>query len=233
MNKKYIVLFFTLLGIGAYLYFSQGNKVSGIAKKEITKNSNVTKVKTKEVKSQSVEKKNTDLKNSSKTIIRKKKQSLNALSDVMGQFTSDEFEMNNLTDRLTDLGLDLTVATDESISTGKMHTIRTKNTIPGTRYFHAQVFYDENDAPFVQHMSFEYEKSESAFAEAVEMAKIRFGLKKAPDYQLEGFASWKTENGYVIWVKKLEASDLKDNPYNAYTKEDIGTVKVAIEIEIH
>lgn len=159
--------------------------------------------------------------------------SLQKFSTIIADLSSDRIEIEELKDYLTDFGLNIDVANDENESTGSMSIIRTRNTLPGTRYFHAQVFKDENGESFIQHISFEYRPGENAFEEAIAVAKKQFGLKKNPDVSRDGFVSWSTKSGHVIWVKKMEKEDLQNDPFNAYTDADIGTIKVAKELEIH
>ena len=68
--------------------------------------------------------------------------------------------------------------------------------------------------------------------DVVSAMQIAFNVSSAavekPDYHL-----WNLPNGYILWVKKLDSSDLLDNPFNAYSSADIGTIRVAVEQEIH
>ncbi len=49
----------------------------------------------------------------------------------------------------------------------------------------------------------------------------------------QDYVLWKTGNGRIVYVQKMALKDLKDNPFNAYTKDDVGTIKVAVELDIH
>ena len=40
-------------------------------------------------------------------------------------------------------------------------------------------------------------------------------------------------NGRNVYVKRMSLEDLKDHPFNAYTSQDVGTVRVVHEQEIH
>lgn len=160
-------------------------------------------------------------------------QSLLELGEILEKFATVDVDVNALRNSLTSSGLEVVATKDTNPYTGSMTVIRTNNVLPGTRYFHAQVFTDENGTPFVQHMSFEYRPSENAFAEAVAAAKRSFGLTKVADVRKDGFYSWNTDDGYIIWVKRMNKEDFVNDPFNAYTDKDIGTIKVAKEIEIH
>jgi hypothetical protein len=124
-------------------------------------------------------------------------------------------------------------ATDSNPYTGDMTIIRTKSPWPGTRYFHAQYFTDENRQSYPQHLSFEFKPGEKSFAEVQKVIReILPGLSE-PSIQKEKFIQWELHNGYVIWVKVLEQRDLEPNPYDAYTTADVGTVRVAVELSPH
>jgi hypothetical protein len=152
---------------------------------------------------------------------------------LITEFGKKNVRVSDIVNRLEGLGLTPVVAKSSNESTGSMYTVRTKNSLPGARYFHAQLFTDENGNQFMQHMSFEYRPGEGAFAQGVATAIREFGLSKEPAVAKNGFYSWNTDDGYVIWVKQMTAEDLKDDPFNAYTKKDIGTIRIAKEIEIH
>ncbi len=159
--------------------------------------------------------------------------SLTKFSATLSRYTQHDFKLQELKEELINNGLRVISSHDKNKFTGEMVVIRTKNTLPGTRYFHAQVFKDDNDNDFIQHMSFEYRPGKDAFAQAVAAIKQEFKVSKYADVQKDGFYSWNLENDYVVWIKKMNEEDLKDDPFNAYTKKDIGTIRVAIEQEIH
>lgn len=160
-------------------------------------------------------------------------ESLTAFNDIMSEFATQNLDEENLKESLISKGLELVVAKDENKFTGTMTIIRTENSLPGTRYFHSQIFYGDDGKPFIQHMSFEYRAGKLAFAEAVAAAKKQFGLTHKPSVQKDGFYSWNTSDGYVVWVKRMTAEDQKNDPYNAYSANDVGTIKIAKELEIH
>jgi hypothetical protein len=117
--------------------------------------------------------------------------------------------------------------------TGKMLIVRTGEALPGTRYFHAQFFEDENKQPYLQHMSFEFRPGPDAMDKAVKAVESQFpGLGK-PSIKNADYIQWQTKNDYIVWVKRMSAEDLKDDPFNAHTKADAGTIKAAVEQEVH
>lgn len=116
---------------------------------------------------------------------------------------------------------------------GVMNIIRTKNNLPGTRYLHAQ-FFGEGDNQILQHLSFEYQKGEKSFVEAIEEVKSRFPLKLNTEYQSDGFISWDVGEDHNLWIKELTKKDMQNDPFNAYDyQRDLGTIRVAIELKVH
>jgi len=160
-------------------------------------------------------------------------ESLISYAGIISEFGKKEVRVTDIVNQLKTMGLKPLIANDKSDVTGNMYTVRTKNSLPGARYFHAQVFTDENGKQFTQHMSFEYRPGEKAFFEAVAVAIKEFGLSQNPSVKKEGFYSWNTNDGYVVWVKRMTKEDLKDDPFNAYSFRDIGTIRIAKELEIH
>lgn len=154
--------------------------------------------------------------------------SLNTLSDFLNYYTEPDRPKEELVEQLKNWELKPVEAVQANQYTGSMSIIRTRKTLPGTRYFHAQ-YFDGN----LQHMSFEFQKGPGAMDKAIKAVETSFGIKGKPTSDRANFKSWSTKEGYVVWIKKMEESDLKDDPFNAYTKEDVGTIRVAIELEIH
>lgn len=148
-----------------------------------------------------------------------------AKRDVKSQDLVNEFEQKALAPELR---------VDSNPYTGTLNVVRTRKVMPGTRYFHAQFFENEDGSEYVQHVSFEFKASEHSFAAVEKTILQQFSEGNVePTQNKENFKSWRRDDGYIIWMKKLDATDIKDNPFNVYTPEDIGTIRVAIELDIH
>ncbi|KYG67367.1 hypothetical protein AZI86_10255 [Bdellovibrio bacteriovorus] len=125
------------------------------------------------------------------------------------------------------------VTRDSNPASGDMFIIRTQSPLPGTRYFHAQYFTDENNKPFVQHMSFEFQPGPTSMADAVQTAIRNFALGEPTDRKAD-FVQWDLDEDYVLWIKQKAAKDLKDDPFKAYDpKTDVGTIQMTVELKIH
>lgn len=158
---------------------------------------------------------------------------LAGFAEVLKEFKESPVDYEPLVEQLREWQLVPKIAKDANPYTGEMAIIRTNKTLPGTRYFHAQYFSDENGENHLQHMSFEYRPGPNAFNKAIESVSAKFGLPATPQYQKNDFASWNLDNGYIVWIKKMGPNDLEGDPFNAYAKDDVGTIRVAVELEIH
>lgn len=130
-------------------------------------------------------------------------------------------------------GLKPDVARDSNPYTGTMITVRTEKNLPGTRYPHTQYFTNENNVAFQQHYSIEFRPGPNAFKRAQKMIEKLYGVKNGKPSPNGRFMNYKLGNGQIVWVQKMQEADLKGNPFNAYEATDVGTIRMAIEQEIH
>ena len=163
----------------------------------------------------------------------KELRALEDMSRTLSEYTQGQRSYADLLSYLEKSHQEPVVAKDSNPATGDMMVVRTKSPLPGTRYFHAQYFNDENGNPFPQHMSFEFRPGSQSMAEAIAYVQRTFSGLKSPVIQKEDFIKWDLDGDYVVWIKKMAAQDLKDDPFNAYTSSDVGTVRVAVEQDIH
>lgn len=160
--------------------------------------------------------------------------SLDRYATALYLFSSNDQRPEFLVQKLNDAGLKPLVVQDFNEFTGKMIVVRTDETLPGTRYFHAQYFEDENKQPFLQHMSFEFRPGEKSHDEAIDAVRKAFGKNVGPVQRCTNdFAAW--EYGEMTaWCHQLGEEDIKSaDPSRARSKEDIGAVKCAIEQNPH
>lgn len=157
--------------------------------------------------------------------------SLDTLSTILFEETRGTSTPKDLVTRLVRLGFEPMVARDSNEYTGSMVIVRTKNALPGTRYFHAQFFTDENGAFYPQHVSFEFRPTQS-FDDVVRSLEARFGRLGRPTTNDGIWMTWKLPNDYSLWIKKMEKQDLTGDPFNAYSTEDLNTLRVAIEKDV-
>lgn len=159
--------------------------------------------------------------------------SLEAMGHTLGQIGQPSFTLNGLLEDLQRSGQQPLVVHDENPDSGEMLIVRTKSPLPGTRYFHAQYFTDESGERFVQHMSFEFKPGADSMSEAISTVERNFAGLSRPVVQRPDYVKWKLDNHYIVWIKRMAAADLQEDPFNSYSLSDDGTIRVAVELEIH
>ncbi len=125
------------------------------------------------------------------------------------------------------------LAKNKNPYTGEMVVIRTKSPLPGTRYFHGQFFEASTGGHYIQHMSFEFKPSPQALGEANAVLLEAFPGLGEPIRQSDSMIVYRLNDKYNLWMKVLGADELQDSPLNAYGPEDVGSVRVALEMEVH
>jgi hypothetical protein len=158
--------------------------------------------------------------------------SLGKMSGIVAEFTGEHKSMEQLVSALKAQKQEPFIVKDKNPYTGEMIIIRTKNPPTGTRYFHAQYFTDESNERFVQHMSFELRPSATAMDDAIKAVHAAFPNLGTPETQTNDFIQWNLGTGQVLWLKRLGQDDVADNPFNAYSESDIGSIRVAVELEL-
>lgn len=118
------------------------------------------------------------------------------------------------------------VVEDLNPQSGALTFVRLEQDVPGIRYFHAQFFEDSRP----QHISFEYQPGSSAFEDTERRLRYLIGR---PVVQTKDFIKWKFKNGLNLWMKRMQTDDLGDDPFNAYTMSDLGTIRIVLESDVH
>lgn len=160
-------------------------------------------------------------------------ESLGKTSALLKGAMDSRNDSNQLKDELRKLDLIPVISYDKNPYTGNMRVLRTKKNLSGTRYIHAQYFENEDGVETLQHLSFEYRPGPGALAKAVSAIKSEFKLEKDPNIVKKDFAGWTLGNGYVVWCSKRNLESLKEDPFNAYTDNDDGTIRCATELDPH
>lgn len=164
-----------------------------------------------------------------------KQEGLKKLLEVMAYYAHPSQNLENLYSFLLDSSQMPKVYGDTNELIGDNYFIRTEAPPLGTRYF--QALYEEHpDGLIVRHMSFEYEKSKEALREVLEEVSRIFPLAKRDlDFdESSGFIVWDLLDGYTLSVKQLDEFDINEgHPINAYSEEDIGVIRIAIELDPH
>ncbi len=168
-----------------------------------------------------------------KEISAEHKTSLLQMTRRIFPLATEKTEVKDIVQALNKYKLEPKVGVDKNPFTGSMSVIRTNKTLPGTRYFHTQ-YFDEEQGGIVQHLSFEFKPGTQSFEAVVKAVAEGLPAHAEVTVSNSGYQGWRNIDGYIVWVKKLDESDLSpDTPFNAYTKNDVGTIRVVKEIDIH
>lgn len=157
---------------------------------------------------------------------------LTSLLADMASAISPQAHLADLVGRLKTQDQKPVLYRDSNPYTGDMFIVRTESPFPRTRYFHAQYFNDEQGQPVPQHISFDFQKGEGSMAEVVSAVGQAFPDLGQPAIARDSYMLWHVGEDRILWVKKLDASDLQDEPFNAYSRDDVGTIRVAMELDI-
>lgn len=158
------------------------------------------------------------------------KDSISSLLQLMAAKEKLGSSPENLFTAMGEVGLTPRAARDSNPYTGTMLIVRTSNALPGTRYFHAQIFQDEGQPGHMQHTSFEIRPASDSMKTALSLVQQTHPQLGVPEIQNEDYVLWKT-NGRVVSIKRLNAEDLEDNHFNAHSPDDVGAVWVVSEDE--
>ncbi len=161
-------------------------------------------------------------------------QSLKTMTLLLAQYTQSGKDLNELVGQLQREGHKPYMSKNKNPYTGELTIIRTRSPLPGTRYFHAQYFGDAQNKANLQHISFEFRGGPNALENAVNTVYSSFPGIGRPIEDDPEFKQWKLGEDYTVWIKRLDLDDVTaDNPFNAYTKADIGTIRMVIEQDPH
>lgn len=161
-----------------------------------------------------------------------KKNHVAAMSLLLKQYSSPHFSLTDVIDDLESKKMDPQLLKESNPHTGTMYVLRTESPLPGTRYFHAQYFENKNREPYLQHMSFDVKPERNAFQNAIRTVKSIFSNLSAPKIVKPDFIMWPLRNGYNVWIQRLQQDQLAGDPYNAYDSDDVGTIKIALELDV-
>jgi len=159
-------------------------------------------------------------------------ENLNSTIELLSDINLVEVEIDAMALQLKYLGFAPEILTSTNPDTGSMKILKSTKSIPGLKYFHAQIFENQNK-DFIQHVSFEYRPGERSFKEVVTMLVKTYQLKSRPEILSESFVMWKLDDGHILWAKKQGREEVLNDPIYPHDERDIGTIKVAIEQEIH
>jgi hypothetical protein len=159
--------------------------------------------------------------------------SVRQLSRLLVRTISKNANVQTLTNEIKALGLTPVRSVDENKYTGRMTILRTEDALEGTRFLHIQVLGNGPGNEGTQMISFQVRPGADSFAKTVALVEKSLPKgsqvkEKSSDYQ-----SWALPNCYIARVHTMNMEDLAANKYNAFSKEDVGSINAVLEQDIH
>ena len=158
---------------------------------------------------------------------------LMAMTTLMADAIRPETTLEQVITRLKEFGVEPEWTFNSNEDTGSMVTVQTNNPFRGTRYFKAQYFGGDGNAPFPQYLAFEFRPGPNAMKEAQLALKQSFPQLGQPLESFDDYAFYQLDDDYVVRVIKMTVEDLQDDTFHAYVPADVGTVRISIELDIH
>ena len=115
--------------------------------------------------------------------------------------------------------------------TGEMVLVQSLPANSTAHHFHAQYFGDGDSNYLLQHISFEIRPGIKSLQDLIDDIKTRAPNLGEPDLQTSEFVQWQLKDDRILWIKILNKEDLQENPFYEYSLQDIGTLRVAIELD--
>jgi hypothetical protein len=158
--------------------------------------------------------------------------SLNEMALLLAGFVQPDRTKDELVQFLHATGQEPQPFDNGNPYTGAFDIVVTNKKLPGTRYFRAQYRQKPGqEGTYMQSMTFEFRPGPNAMAEAVEAVKQAFAIQEAPFAEREDFVEWKL-GGYSLWVYSIDQDDIENSAIHAYSKTDIGVIRVGIQEDI-
>lgn len=155
------------------------------------------------------------------------------LVSVLMDVGRKDLDLRAVLQRMREVGLRPDARREVNPVTGRSYIIRSATTLPGTRYFHAQVFENSRGGEFVQHISFDLRPGADSMTSAISIVRGLLPPEARQVADQADFKAWTLGNGYMAWVKVLNSEDMQGDPYDAYSfPSDRGTIKIAIEEDV-
>ncbi len=160
-------------------------------------------------------------------------ESVNNIVKTISQAISKKYNSMDFMKAVQALNLKPKFMDEGTTAVGSMVTVRTHDALEGTRYLHAQFTGVKNNVDYLEHVSFQIRPGSDSFQKAVEILNQFLPKNKKVKESSSDYVLYNTDDGYVAWAKMATREDLKSNKYNASSKDDVGSVIVTIEQEIH
>ena len=154
------------------------------------------------------------------------------MTQILAQFANPNADLNDLIHHLEQSGQDLEIATDINPVTGEMDIVHTRSPLSRHTLFPRSSFLSTRTESASRSICrSNIGLGPDAVKETIAALHESFPDMGQPSAQRDDFMEWHVGERYVVWLKPLSADDVaQGDPDKVYTSEDVGTVKVALEI---
>ena len=242
MNKKVLVLVVLTAALIAYLTLKKDSgplDSSEPKKKSVQSHKEIQEPKLKSKSKEEIKKIITENKEKIEKIekdsnLPRHRKSLAKVARLMAAPVREDVDHEGFINLLKETGLEPIVRDRNNEDLGRIIHIRTKNSLPGTRYLQARFQNTPDGQTVAAYLTMDYRPGEKSLEEAHSEMTKWFGLKETPDVVKDGYRLTKTNDCHHVWTKKMKCDDLKNHQFNAYDcKTDEGTIQVMWEEDIH
>jgi hypothetical protein len=162
------------------------------------------------------------------------RKSLAKMARILAAPFKEDLDHQSFLELLKENNLEPIVRDRNDPDLGRIIHIRTKNSLPGTRYLQARFQNTPDGQTVASYITFDYRPGEKSVEQAHSEVSKWLGLKAKPKVQKEGYRLSDAPNCHIVWTKEMSCEDLKNHQFNAYDcKSDTGTIQVMYESDIH
>jgi hypothetical protein len=222
------ILYYIVFGIQHYLFFTGEETTDVVEQKESVSNKLKPKpssaISPLKSKSKATQKPVTSM---------NKKEGQKAMQETFREALKEESSIEELVTILKDFESLPSINREGDESFGHVYSISLKKAFPGTRNFYAQYESSPGSAPRVQRISYELPPGPESVIKAREFFDTIDGVERVVE-EGEEFGRVQYKDGRHCWYKVMDEEWIaQPNPINAYSKDDIGTVVIVCEDDIH
>ena len=161
--------------------------------------------------------------------------SLKQLNESLVNVFKYRKEPNEMINFLEDAGLKAIVDKKNSPYLGTTWVVHSDQSLPGTRYYHAEYDGDDADHLFLRYLSYEYAPGDKSFNEVIKSIESSYPVQEKKIIIADSIVHYEMEKDgipYTLGVKKLNAEDLRNDPIYPHDENDVGAISVKLQLNI-
>lgn len=240
MNKKLIAIAALIAAAVAYYFLTQNQNLEAPIEREMTREEVIEQERPDTPTPQEVVKVKEENTKRVETVVNDQKmnryrKSIAKMSRLLAAPMREQVDHEGFIDLLKEYDLEPIVSDRTDPDLGRQIHIRTKNSLPGTRYLHAKFVTSPDGSTAMAYATYDVIPGEKSLNQAHDEAITMFGAENAKEkVNNQDYRQSELPNCRILWSKRNTADDLKNHPRNAYDlPADVGTIQVMVETDIH